>query len=265
MSRLILLRTGSPTPYENETSSKAIRFIWSAWPSMAALAVLSCFIASMTSLESLISDSVMTKLMIRSADACAICISANQCASCSIGSKKCREYVRKATRVPAVMVPQTTSRPPNTSANPMATDPSIRTNGRYNAAWTRLMTDAECISSVRSPNFFRFSASLTNALLVCTPMILSLYVPVILELVFLTIRALDSILCWNFKLTQASTGNTDSTINPRVKSMTSIAIAMPNIIVQPQTRSSIPQARIFESRSQSEVILAINQPTGRKS
>ena len=54
-----------------------------------------------------------------------------------------------------------------------------------------------------------------------------------------------------------------STMKANLKFMMSIITAMPNISVMPQTKSKMPQARILDSRSLSDVIRAINQPTGR--
>ena len=47
--------------------------------------------------------------------------------------------------------------------------------------------------------------------------------------------------------------------------ITSIAMTDPSITVVPHTRSSTPQAKMFDRRSQSDVMRAMSQPTGRLS
>ena len=124
-------------------------------------------------------------------------------------------------------------------------------------------TDASYILPVSCLKSFRFSLSRTNALLVSTPMMLSLYVPVMRELVRRTSRALRSMRFWKRALTQPSIGMTASASSASFTFIASIATAMPSINVTPQMMSRNAHARMLASRSLSEVIRAINQPTGR--
>ena len=56
-----------------------------------------------------------------------------------------------------------------------------------------------------------------------------------------------------------------TTVTVRFGAMMIIATRAPLMTVPPQARSRRPQARMFESRSQSEVMRAMSQPTGRRS
>ena len=83
------------------------------------------------------------------------------------------------------------------------------------------------------------------------------------ELARRTCRALVRMLRRNLTDTQYRTGRIASTTNASCHCITSMAPAMPTIVVAPQMKSMNPQARMFESRSQSDVMRAMSQPTGR--
>ena len=128
-----------------------------------------------------------------------------------------------------------------------------------------MRTDARYIRAVNTTNPSAWALSLTNVLLVSTPMIDSLNDPVISELVLRTRRALSRMRRWNFSDTHQTTGSTVITRSASRHSMTSMAPVRPIMMVKPQIMSTNPHDRMLVNRSQSAVRRAISQPTGRRS
>ncbi len=83
------------------------------------------------------------------------------------------------------------------------------------------------------------------------------------ELVARTCLALARMRFWKPVEIHHSTGRIDSTTSASCQFITSMLMLIPIIIVPPQMRSRKPQARMLDNRSQSDVIRAMSQPTGR--
>ena len=83
------------------------------------------------------------------------------------------------------------------------------------------------------------------------------------ELVLRTRRAVLRMRLRNLADTQPTAGMTAIATRASCQCITSIAAAMPTIMVVPQTKSRNAQARMSVSLRQSAVSRAISQPTGR--
>ena len=130
--------------------------------------------ARLTLSESSISGRASISDSTRSAEACAICISANQLASSVTGLKNSRTSIMKAISVPVPMTPAMMNEPPTAKATCTATAARMRISGKYTAASTMLRTEARYIALVNSPKSRLLASSRTNALEVSTPMMDSL-------------------------------------------------------------------------------------------
>ena len=83
------------------------------------------------------------------------------------------------------------------------------------------------------------------------------------EFVRRTSRALPKMRLRNFAEIHATNGRMASTTSASGQCITSMATAMPQVIVTPQMTSRNAQARMSVRRLQSEVRRAISQPVGR--